>query len=256
VQSALAQKSLQDLIELSNRLGETGEFAILGEGNTSAKMDADRFYVKVSGTQLLGATEESFVPVDRKKILAMLDQDSLSDEEIAAGLLDAVSDSSGRKPSVETMFHAYLLSLPQVNFVAHTHPTMVNMILCSTRAQELVRGRLFPDEIVCCGPEPVFIHYEDPGHILARKIMEGCEEYMKKWQVAPKSILMQNHGLVALGKTAAQVQATTQMWHKTAHILVGATLLGGANYLSEDNVRRISTRLDEKEREKAIFGDG
>ena len=113
MQSALAQKSLQDLIELSNRLGETGEFAILGEGNTSAKMDADRFYVKVSGTQLLGATEESFVPVDRKKILAMLDQDSLSDEEIAAGLLDAVADSSGRKPSVETMFHAYLLSLPR-----------------------------------------------------------------------------------------------------------------------------------------------
>jgi rhamnose utilization protein RhaD (predicted bifunctional aldolase and dehydrogenase) len=246
---------LQELIEMSNRLAKSGNFVILGEGNTSANLDADRFYVKVSGTQLLGATEESFVLVDRGKMLEMLDRESVSDDEVAKGLLDAVCDGSGRKPSVETMFHAYLLSLPDVNFVAHTHPTAVNTILCSTRAEELVRGRLFPDEIVCCGPEPVFIHYEDPGHLLARKIAAGCESYMEKWGSAPRSILMQNHGLVVLGKTAAQVEAASQMWHKTAQILIGATLLGGANYLSEENARRIGSRRDEKEREKVIFGD-
>ncbi|HBG00949.1 MAG TPA: aldolase [Firmicutes bacterium] len=246
---------LQDLIELSSHLGETGEFVILGEGNTSANIDANRFYVKVSGTQLQGATAEAFVPVDRQRILAMLDQESLSDEDVAKGLLAAVCDDSGRKPSVETMFHAYLLGLPEINFVAHTHPTMVNMILCSTRAEELVRGRLFPDEIVLCGPEPVFIPYEDPGHLLARKMVDSCARFLQKWGTAPKSILMQNHGLVVLGKTAAQVRATTRMWHKTAMILVGATLLGGANYLPDHSVMRISNRLDEKEREKRIFGD-
>ncbi|NLL43744.1 MAG: class II aldolase/adducin family protein [Firmicutes bacterium] len=246
---------LQELIDLSNRLGESGEFVILGEGNTSANLDADRFYVKVSGSQLQGADEGSFVLVDRGKILAILEKEGVSDEEVGQGLLDAVCDDSGRKPSVETMFHAYLLSLPDVNFVAHTHPTTVNTILCSTRAEELVRSRLFPDEIVCCGPEPVFIHYEDPGHLLARKIVEGCEAYMKKWGSAPRSILMQNHGLIVLGKTSGQVQAATRMWHKTAQILVGAALLGGANYLSDENVRRISSRQDEKEREKVIFGD-
>lgn len=252
--SELAKKRLEELVEMSRNLGQREELAMLGEGNTSALIDDQQFYVKVSGTELGKASPDTFVLVSRLKIENLFAEGVATDEEIAQGLREAVSDSSGKKPSVETMFHSYLLGLPDVNFVAHTHPTTVNMILCSKKAEELIRGRLFPDEIVCCGPEPVFIPYVDPGLILAEKIKKGCEEYLKKWDQAPKSILLQNHGLIALGKTAKQVEATTRMWHKTAGILVGASLIGGANYLGDADVRRIHSRLDEKEREKTIFG--
>lgn len=247
------QNRLEELISLSRRLAEPGDLVILGEGNTSTLIDDESFYVKVSGTQLGTATAESFVAVSKPRIMQMLAADKLSDAEIKEGLTESVCDNSGRKPSVETMFHAYLLDLPGINFVAHTHPTAVNAILCSTKAEKLVQGRLFPDEIVCCGPEPVFIKYEDPGHLLAKRIMKGCTSYMERWGEPPRSILMQNHGLIALGKTAAQVEATTLMWNKTAQVLTGAAILGGVNYLSEQNVSRIYTRDDEKEREKQLF---
>lgn len=250
------QKKLDEIIALSIRLAQARDLIILGEGNTSVSIDQEQFFIKVSGTQLGTANEQSFVPVNKQHILKMLEQEQLSDAEIKTGLLDAVCDNSERKPSVETMFHAYLLSLPNINFVAHTHPTALNMILCSKNAEQLMQGRLFPDEIVCCGPEPVFVKYEDPGHLLAQRIREGCEAYIQQWGEPPKSILMQNHGLIAIGKTAAQVEATTLMWDKTARILTGATLLGGANYLSPANVARINTRDDEKEREKQLFRIG
>lgn len=254
MQSEPAQKRLQELIEISRRLGQTGELAILGEGNTSAAIDDDRFYVKASGSQLARASAETFVLVSREKTLRLLGKGALTDEEIASGLKEAVCDSSGRKPSVETMLHAYLLGFPEVEFVAHTHPTVVNMILCSARAEELFRGRLFPDEIVCCGPAPVFIPYKDPGLSLAKEIVSACDRYLEKWKTPPRSLLLQNHGLVVTGKTAAQVEKATYMWDKTARILLGATLLGGANYLPETEVRRINTRPDEKERETRIYG--
>ena len=48
-------------------------------------------------------------------------------------------------------------TLPGVRFIAHTHPTPVNAVLCSRGAEEAVSGRLFPDEIVCCGERPVWV---------------------------------------------------------------------------------------------------
>ena len=72
-------------------------------------------------------------------------------------------------PSVETFLHGYLLSLPGIQFVGHTHPVAVNSIMCSKHAKEAVSGRLFPDEIVCCGPAVCYIEYTDPGLVLARR---------------------------------------------------------------------------------------
>jgi hypothetical protein len=40
-------------------------------------------------------------------------------------------EAVGRSP-----FHAYLLSLPDINFVGHTHATYINQILCSPRAAD------------------------------------------------------------------------------------------------------------------------
>lgn len=252
--SSFAHKRLHELIEISRRLGERGDLAILGEGNTSAAVDDDRFFVKASGTQLAQASQETFVLVSRAKVLNLLTQPALTDEQIATGLREAVCDSSGKKPSVETLLHAYLLGLSGVEFVAHTHPTVVNMILCSTKARELIQGRLFPDEIVCCGPEPLFIEYRDPGIPLAKAVSTACDAYLDRRKEPPRSLLLQNHGLVVTGKTARQVETATYMWDKTARVLMGAALLGGANYLPASEVRRIKTRPDEKERENRICG--
>src|SRR4051812_16366333 len=110
------------LLDLSHELGrEERRLAILGEGNTSTRVSGDTFIVKASGSNLatlspLGVTECRF-----KNLLALLDKKSLTDAAIDEALFTSRVDANAKKPSVEAMFHAYLLTLPGVNFVGHTH---------------------------------------------------------------------------------------------------------------------------------------
>lgn len=249
-----AQDVLNELVQMSRRLADPVlDYVMLGEGNTSAGVDENTFFVKASGVTLREIPESGFVRVRRQPILELLDRPSVTDDEVRDGMLAAKVDTiSPIRPSVETLFHAYLLSLPGIRFVGHTHPTPVNAVLCSRKAEEAVSGRLFPDEIVCCGPAPAWVPYVDPGQPLARAMRDSVERYIDEHNAAPRIILMQNHGLIALGKTPGEVESATAMYVKTARILLGTYALGGPNFLSPENVNRIYTRPDEKYREKQI----
>jgi rhamnose utilization protein RhaD (predicted bifunctional aldolase and dehydrogenase) len=248
------QDVLANLISMSRRLGDPAlDYAILGEGNTSAGVDGETFFVKASGVSLCDIGESGFVRVRRAPILELLDRPSVTDDEIRDGMLAAKVDTLSQiRPSVETLFHAYLLSLPGISYVGHTHPTPVNAVLCSKKAEEAVSGRLFPDEIVCCGPAPVWVPYTDPGQPLAREMKRRVEAYIDEQNAPPRVILMQNHGFIALGRTTQEIETATAMYAKTARILLGTYALGGPNFLTPDNVNRIYTRPDEKYREKQI----
>jgi len=247
---------LHQLVEMSHRLGEESRgLVILGEGNTSAKIGDDTFYVKASGTQLGTISASGFVEVGFAKVLEMLEYPELTDEQIKERLKAAMIDPrAALMPSIETVFHAYLLSLPGVDFVGHTHPISVNSILCSKGWDDITQGRLFPDEIVCCGPSPAYVEYTDPGVPLARRIREVVTDYIRKNEDRPKAILMQNHGLIAIGASPKEVESITMMWDKTARVMAGTFQFGGPNYLSEAHADRIHTRPDEAQRKKLIEG--
>ncbi|HUV04703.1 MAG TPA: class II aldolase/adducin family protein [Armatimonadota bacterium] len=254
----MASKSeiLHQLVEMSHRLGEESRgLVILGEGNTSARIGDDTFYVKASGIQLGTIPADGFVEVDFAKVLEMLEYPELTDEQIKARLRAATVDPKAvLMPSIETVFHAYLLSLPGVDFVGHTHPVSVNAILCSNGWCDATQGRLFPDEIVCCGLAPAYVEYTDPGVPLARRIREVVTDYIEEKRERPKAILMQNHGLIAIGSSAKEVESITIMWDKTARVTLGTFQFGGPNYLSKTHVERIHTRPDEAQRKKLIEG--
>jgi rhamnose utilization protein RhaD (predicted bifunctional aldolase and dehydrogenase) len=241
---------LAELVAMSRSLGDPAlGYAILGEGNTSARIDAETFWVKASGAEMRTIESGGFVQVRFDGVLGMLATDSLSDADVKAGLEAARVDPGTRaRPSVETVLHALALKLEGVNYVGHTHPTAVNAILCSQKAEEAVAGRLFPDEIVYCGPAPVYIPYTDPGVPLARAVRDGLNSYLDEYRENPKVILMQNHGLIVLGKTASEVENITAMYTKTAQVILGAYALGGPHFMSAEAVDRIHTRPDESYR--------
>jgi len=241
------QMVLDQLIRMSLEIARPEmDAVILGEGNTSARIDDDFFYVKGSGKYLCNSTADSFAKVLLKQALAIIDGPDLNDEQIKDALYSVRADQSNPlKPSVETTFHAFLLSLPNVNFVAHSHATAVNMITCSKNGKDIIQGRIFPDEIVFCGVEPIWIDYTDPGLMLARTMREKVLGFVDKHGENPKTIYIQNHGLVAIGRTAHECEAITAMAIKTARVLLGATMFGGVNYFTEDNVSRIYSRPDE-----------
>jgi len=246
---------LDELVEMSHTLGDpTWDCAILGEGNTSAKVDEETFFVKASGTQLPIIKPEEFCRVRFDGVLPLLERETATDAEIKEVLMGAVVDQTGKWPSVETVMHALLLSLPDVNFVGHTHPTAVNAVLCSQKVEEAISGRLFPDEIVCCGPEPVYIPWTEPGPPLARAIRDGIAAFIEEKGFRPKVMLMQNHGLVALGATTAEVLSATAMCVKTFRVLIGTYALGGPNFLTQEMVDRLWNRPDEVYRHSLLTG--
>lgn len=154
------------------------------------------------------------------------------------------------RPSVETVLHALALKLEEVSFVGHTHPTAVNAILCSQKAEEAIAWRLLPDEIMYFGPAPVYIPYTDPGIPLARKVRDEINRYLEEYSERPKVVLMQNHGLIALGQTALEVENITAMYVKTARVILGAYALGGVRAMSPAAVACIHTRPDEQYRRR------
>jgi rhamnose utilization protein RhaD (predicted bifunctional aldolase and dehydrogenase) len=243
---------LNQLVAMSNRLGDPAlDYVILGEGNTSARADSETFWVKASGTELRTIDRTGFVRVRFDKALALLEAGNLSDDAVEVGLEEAKADSSVTvHPSVETVLHALALQLEGINFVGHTHPTAVNAVLCSQKAEEVASGRLFPDHIVYCGPASVYVPYTDPGLPLARAVRNSIDRYIDAHHEIPKVILMQNHGLIALGRTAREVEDITAMVVKAARVLLGAYALGGPHFLTAESVARIHTRPDEAYRRK------
>ncbi len=183
----------------------------------------------------------------------MLKAKSLADAAIDDALFASRVDANAKKPSVEAIFHAYLLTLPGVNFVGHTHPITVNQLLCSKHARRFAQRRIFPDEIVCCGVESVFVPYTDPGLKLAQAMQRAVVAYIKRLGRAPRVILLANHGFIALGATPEAVLAATLMGAKAAEIFAGAAAMGGQpRFLTPAQVVRIAGRPDEHYRQKAL----
>lgn len=239
------------LIELSREFGQA-RWTILGEGNTSGRIDEKIFAVKSSGSSLGTLTEIELTDCYFDALLPLLDRKGVSEQEIEEILFKSRVRPTALKPSVETFFHAHLLTIPGVSYVGHTHPVPVNQILCSGLGNLFAQERRFPDEVVCCGPVSLLIPYEDPGLALAVRIRRDLQNFERVHRKNPKVILLGNHGVITIGQTADAVRVAMAMTVKAAEIFVGAHSLGGNISMPESEVNRIENRLDEEYRRKML----
>jgi rhamnose utilization protein RhaD (predicted bifunctional aldolase and dehydrogenase) len=246
------RERLEALIELSHRLGDPAlRMAILGEGNASARL-ADTFFVKASGSTLETLTERDVVECRLDGLLALIDREVVSDAQVQEALMASRVDPEAKKPSVEALFHAWLLSLPDVAYVAHTHAPAVTGLLCSPRAREFATRRIYPDEVVCCDVASVFVPYTDPGTWLARAIRQHTGAFMRERGRVPRVILLENHGIITLGRSAKSALAAMLTAEKAANVWVAAAALGGPVFMTPEHVARIATRPDEAHRRRAL----
>jgi L-ribulose-5-phosphate 4-epimerase len=85
-------------------------------------------------------------------------------------------------------------------------------------------------------------------------VREGLREYRGRTGTTPKTVYLRNHGLLALGQSAAEVDQITTMATKAARILTGVLSLGEPLYLSSMQADRIEARPDEHHRRR-MFRD-
>ena len=91
-----------------------------------------------------------------------------------------------------------------------------------------------------------------PDLPLARAVRDAFRRYHEEWGQPPKVVLMQNHGLIALGASANEVDSITAMYVKTCRILAGSYAFGGPHFMTAEHVRRIHSRPDELYRRKRL----
>lgn len=245
--------TVNQLLTLAHELGrEDRQLAILGEGNVSARLDAGLFAVKASGSQLATLEVGQITVCRSDKVLPLLEKRTLTDKAVETALLDARVDANAPRPSIEAVFHAWLLTIDDVRFVGHCHPIGACQVLCSPRARDFAEQRMFPDEVVFCGPASVYVPYADPGLPLAWQIRERTRDFMNAHGHVPRLILLQNHGVIALGSTSEAVLASILMAEKAARIFAGAAAMGGPNFLLPQHVERIAGRPDEAYRQSRL----
>ena len=215
---------MDELLELAHSIHP---FTICGEGNVSCR-EEETLLIKASGTNLDDLGYDDLVR-------CRFDGKPLEDEE--------------KKPSMEVSFHAWILkTFPQINFVAHTHPTHTNKILCSERIYSFAKRRLFPDQIVRNGSRSCVVPYATPGKPLKKAVEESIIEFMGSEKYFPKLILLQNHGIITAAASAKDCVSSTLMCEKSAEIYSGARAMGSINYLTKEQIAEVDMSPDEKYR--------
>ncbi len=191
---------IQQLIDISQFYGKNSDFVIAGGGNTSYK-DEKHIWVKASGINMCDISENGFAVLERDKlkIIAEKQYSHNSDEresQIKADLFRASAfPEKGLRPSVETSLH----NLIGFKFVVHTHPTIVNALMCSQNAAKLTK------EIF--GSDVLFIPYTDPGYVLFKYIEKSLVEFREINQCEPNVIYLENHGVFVAADTVEEIRS-------------------------------------------------
>lgn len=251
---ASSNPPLDDLIWLARELGNIHRgLVVLNEGNVSTRLDDKRFLVKSSGACMSDLTSADVTECITGEMVRVLEMPMLDTGALERMIRDAQVDRTARTASQESPFHAWLLTLPGVNFVAHCHPEAILQIVCSQAAERFAEHRMFPDEVDFLGGQSVYVPYADAGTALAREIRSKVQLHQRRAHSRmPKLILLQNHGAIAIGPTARAVLGTMLMAEKAARVFVGSSRIGGPLFLPPQYVARIEGRNEEGPRASTI----
>ncbi len=190
-------KEIEQLIEISQFYGRDSRFVIAGGGNTSYK-NAEKLWVKASGSSLATITEDGFAVLDRAKLNLMSDKtystNAAEREEEVKNDLAAATISKGKRPSVETSMHNVI----DFAYVVHMHPTLVNGLMCANNAESDLK-KLF-------GTKALYIEYTDPGYVLFKKVEDAIKAFRAEDGAEPAVIWLQNHGIFVAANSIEEVK--------------------------------------------------
>ncbi len=189
---------IEQLVYLSNLIGQELSLVQPGGGNTSVKLEEEDFFgcivpsliVKGSGSDLRTIGPSGFTHLNIDRLAVLQRKRAMTDEEMMR-LMRACMLFPDRDlaPSVETPLHSLL---PQP-FVAHTHDVATLSLTDTPSAEERVK-RVYGDEIA-------FLEYVRPGFPLAKRLVGKFREGLPARAMA---LVMEKHGLAAWGETAQE----------------------------------------------------
>lgn len=226
---------LEELVARSNRIGDDPSLVVYGGGNTSAKglitdhlgREQRVMWVKGSGADMRGSVAADYPGLRLEELEALRSFDAMSDEEMTDLVARALLDPGSRRPSIETLLHAFL----PFTHIDHVH---ADAICALTNHAE---GRRVTAEAL--GERFAYVDWIRPGFELSR-IVGDLADY--------DGVVLAHHGLVTWGSTTDECWEATRRSVDAAAAYVSAHRIAAGPPpvhadLDDDEVERLLLRL-------------
>ena len=195
-----------DVSFFGKKLVEKG--LVRGEGGNISLREGNSVYLSPSGFSLDEIKPEQYVKVNLKT--GQVQKKSLP-------------------PSCEMFLHLSCYRVrDDIGAVVHVHPPFSIGLGCAG----LILKALSPEFVISLGEKVLLIPYFAPGsEILARKVSQVLKNN--------SAVLLQNHGLVTVGKNLKEAYLRAEIIEEAAKIYFISHLLGKVRFLTKSEIRDI-----------------
>jgi len=187
---------IDQLVYQSRLVGAEESLVLWGGGNNSVKSQSTDLlgtpipvmYIKSSGSDMKTIVPKEFPAVRLDYIEPLRTREGeMSDQEMVDYLARCLVDPSSRRPSIETLLHAFLTA----RAVLHTHADAI-LALTNTRGREKTVRDCFGDSVIT-------VPYLRPGFRLSRDVADAFAS-----KPDAEGLVLMNHGLITWGETARE----------------------------------------------------
>ena len=160
---------------------------------------------------------------------SQIDKATITAEQIGVLTLEGQSVSTRIKKSMETGMHlAIYKQRPDVKAIVHAHPVFATSFAVTGKA---IKTNLAGESRAILR-EPVLASYALMGTAELADIVSKAARHTNV-------VLMQNHGVIALGETLFQAYDRMEVLEAAAKMTLLTDMLGGARELDPDQLRQI-----------------
>ena len=199
------KKTVSELIYYGKLAGEKN-FTPGYSGNFSARY-GENIIITASGTANGYLTEEDFVVID----------------------FDGNLIEGNGKPSSEKFLHLeFYKKRPDVNYIIHVHPVYLSAFASSGRD---LTAPVMPENVFYFGEIPL-AEYGLPG---SRDLVEKTARFFS----TRDAVLMANHGVIIGSATLRDAYMKLELAESYAQTIAVCEVLGGAKYLTNEQVKEI-----------------
>lgn len=187
---------LEQLVSRSREIGDDPSLVVYGGGNTSAKgvavdhlgREQRVMWVKGSGADMRGSVAADYPALRLDELLPLLSRDDMSDEEMTDLVARALVDPGARRPSIETLLHAFL---------PHTHIDHVHADAIVALTNHAEGPRVTAEAL---GDGFAYVDWMRPGFTLSKVVAELGDR---------DGVVLAHHGLITWGESSEECWSRT-----------------------------------------------
>ena len=228
-------EALQQLVDRSNLIGDDMSLVVYGGGNTSSKGQVkdhlgrlqEVMWVKGSGADMRGSILSDYPGLRLSELLALRNMDELTDEQMTDFVTRALMDPSSRRPSIETLLHAFL----PFKHIDHVHADAICALTNHADGKRITAEAL--------GEGFAYVDWMRPGFELS-KIVGDLANY--------DGVVLAHHGLVNWAEDSdACLARTREIVAKAQNFVSEYKIPAGPparhDDLDDDEIRTLLLRL-------------